>query len=118
MALTTLRRAGIVKRSPRTDCIYWYALTELGELVCMYLPDHSEDRDHSEILDHSGSSFDMARHRLGKLCSRGHAFNGTEQSLRYKGNGGCVVCLNEDQLARSQRKGGRPRKALAAVSGA
>jgi hypothetical protein len=127
-ALTALRRAGMVKRSPRADCIYWYALTELGELVCMYLPVHSEIVDpsespvHSEIVDpsespvHSEASFDRDKHRLGKLCHRGHDFTGTGRSLRHKQNGSCIVCQKEDRLAWQQRKRGRPHKTLVAAT--
>jgi len=34
---------------------------------------------------------------LGFLCERGHDFEGTGMSLRYKSNGGCIECKKEDQ---------------------
>jgi hypothetical protein len=37
-------------------------------------------------------TFDAKVFRLGKLCPRGHDWNGTGQSLRYKCDGKCPVC--------------------------
>ncbi|HEY9874487.1 MAG TPA: hypothetical protein V6D12_13685 [Candidatus Obscuribacterales bacterium] len=38
------------------------------------------------------SIFDTEKFRLGSLCKRGHNFNGTGQSLRYKIGSTCVEC--------------------------
>lgn len=42
------------------------------------------------ILDIDG--LDASKFKLGKLCKRGHDFQGTNQSLYYKSSGGCVSC--------------------------
>lgn len=36
--------------------------------------------------------FDESKYRLGSLCKRGHNWNETGQSLRYKGDYSCVEC--------------------------
>lgn len=36
--------------------------------------------------------FDPEKHYLGTLCKRGHDWNGTEKSLRYKSHRGCYEC--------------------------
>src|SRR5215472_19196404 len=33
------------------------------------------------------------KHVLGPLCKRGHRWNGTEQSLRYRSTRQCVACM-------------------------
>ena len=36
--------------------------------------------------------FDTEKYYLGKLCKRGHDWNGTNRSLRLKYNGQCIEC--------------------------
>jgi len=50
-------------------------------------------------------TFDPTRHRLGKLCPRGHDWQGTGQSLRVNNKAGyCLACNAEDARARRQTK--------------
>lgn len=37
-------------------------------------------------------SFDPSKHRLGRLCKRGHAHDDTGKTVRYQANGSCVAC--------------------------
>jgi hypothetical protein len=53
-------------------------------------------------------AFDPTRHRLGRLCPRGHDWQGTGQSLRANNKAGyCLACQAED--ARARRATHRPR---------
>lgn len=45
-----------------------------------------------DIID----GFDSEKYYLGKLCKRGHAWNGTGKSLRYKSQRSCFYCRKED----------------------
>lgn len=40
-------------------------------------------------------SFSPEQHRFGKLCKRGHGYEDTGKSLRFKSNGSCVMCVRE-----------------------
>jgi hypothetical protein len=50
-------------------------------------------------------SFDPVKYRLGKLCPRGHDYQGTGQSLRKNTKaGGCLACDAEQARERRQAK--------------
>jgi hypothetical protein len=51
-----------------------------------------------------GASFDPTKYRLGKLCPRGHDYQGTGQSLLRIANDGCLVCDRERARERRQQK--------------
>ena len=48
--------------------------------------------------------FDTTRYYLGKLCPKGHDFQGTGQSLLRKHNQHCRACENEGKRARRQAR--------------
>jgi hypothetical protein len=54
-------------------------------------------------------AFDTTRYYLGKLCPKGHEFDGTGMSLLRKHNQSCRECENERKKARRQAQ----RQALA-----
>lgn len=43
-------------------------------------------------------SIDESKHYLGPLCARGHAYGGTEQSVRGKTHGNCMICMRLNAL--------------------
>lgn len=45
--------------------------------------------------NHSSRNPDESLCYLGNLCKRGHSWEGTQQSLRYRSDRGCVVCRAE-----------------------
>jgi hypothetical protein len=45
-----------------------------------------------------GQACDPTRHVLGRLCPRGHAYQGTGQSLRRLSNHLCVACETADSI--------------------
>jgi hypothetical protein len=47
---------------------------------------------------------DDIKYRLGKLCPRAHNYEGTSQSLRYRGSKRCIACDTEDAQARRKAK--------------
>ncbi len=49
---------------------------------------------HMEKLT-ANSDFSSEKFYLGKLCKRGHAWRGTEQTVRLKSNKACRICLTE-----------------------
>jgi len=54
-------------------------------------------------------AFDPTRYRLGKLCPRGHDWQGSGQSLRVRNKAGyCLACQAEDARASraAKRQGG------------
>lgn len=54
-------------------------------------------------------AFDSTRHRLGRLCPRGHDWQSTGQSLRVRNKAGyCLACQAED--ARASRAAHRQRQ--------
>jgi hypothetical protein len=50
------------------------------------------------------ADYDAAKFYLGKLCPRGHAYQGTGQSLLRRHNNGCPQCLNEQKRERRARQ--------------
>jgi 5-methylcytosine-specific restriction endonuclease McrA len=48
--------------------------------------------------------FDESKHRLGRLCKRGHDWMGTGQSLRRINGGKCFECARRRELERSAYK--------------
>src|SRR3954469_17634528 len=52
--------------------------------------------------------FDTEKYYLGKICKRGHQWGESGQSLRYKGDRGCLACVRE----RNKRIGGQRRAEL------
>ena len=61
-----------------------------------------------EVLEMlTGVSYDARRYKLGKLCPRGHEYEGTGQSLLYRRNSVCVTCDREKVAERraARRKG-------------
>ncbi|SRR6266581_5393023 len=53
----------------------------------------------------SGQTFDPIRHVLGRLCPRGHDYQGMGQSVRRRSNHLCVAC--DTELTRERRKAKR-----------
>lgn len=50
-------------------------------------------------------AFDPVKHRLGRLCPRGHDWQGTGQSLRANNHAGyCLACNAADVRARRQAR--------------
>jgi hypothetical protein len=45
-------------------------------------------------IDYSDLEFDEEKYYLGSLCKRGHDWNDTGKSRRYKNKGVCVDCVN------------------------
>jgi predicted DNA-binding protein len=45
-------------------------------------------------------AYDTSKHKLSGLCSRGHDYHGTGQSLRKKSNGACLACEAEGAATR------------------
>lgn len=60
-------------------------------------------------LKSGGPRFSEAKHYLGKLCCRGHDFNGTGKSWRHIKHRNCVECLR--QSAREWNKANPERAA-------
>jgi hypothetical protein len=63
-----------------------------------------------EVLEMlTGVSYDASRYKLGKLCRRGHDYEGTGQSLLYRRNSVCVSCDREKVAERraARRRGSR-----------
>jgi hypothetical protein len=61
-----------------------------------------------EVLEMlTGVTYDATRYKLGKLCRRGHSYEGTGQSLLYRRNSVCVACDRERVTERraAKRKG-------------
>lgn len=53
----------------------------------------------------SPPAFDQARHRLGRLCPRGHDWQGTGQSLRANNRAGyCLACNARDKRRERAQK--------------
>jgi len=52
--------------------------------------------------------YDTTRHYLGKLCKRGHGYQGRRQSLRRKSSHQCVVC--DPELAAERREAKRQKE--------
>jgi hypothetical protein len=50
--------------------------------------------------------FNSDSHYLGKLCLRGHDYNKTGKSIRYKMSRGCAICV----IAKAKAKYGEPHK--------
>jgi 5-methylcytosine-specific restriction endonuclease McrA len=44
--------------------------------------------------------FDESKYKLGKICSKGHSWNGTDQSLRRINDNKCVQCCKDRSKAR------------------
>lgn len=64
---------------------------------------HTAEAPHAAPQD--PPAFDQARHRLGRLCPRGHDWQGTGQSLRVKNKAGyCLACNAADVRARRQAR--------------
>jgi hypothetical protein len=58
-----------------------------------------------EVLEMlTGVSYDASKYKLGKLCKRGHDYEGTGQSLLYKRNSVCVTCDREKVTERRRAK--------------
>ena len=58
-----------------------------------------------EVLERvTGVQYDAARYKLGKLCRRGHEYEGTGQSLLYRRNSVCVACDREKVAERRAAK--------------
>jgi hypothetical protein len=58
-----------------------------------------------EVLEMlTGVQYDAAKYKLGKLCSRGHDYEGTGQSLLYRHNSVCVTCDREKVTERRRAK--------------
>lgn len=51
------------------------------------------------------AGYDADKHYLGKLCPRGHAYEATGQSLRYRGSKRCIQCDTASARERRQAKG-------------
>lgn len=49
------------------------------------------------ILESNSTDFDPEKFYLGTLCSRGHDWDGTGRSLRYKSTRSCTACVAESQ---------------------
>jgi hypothetical protein len=48
--------------------------------------------------------YDPTKYTLGRLCPRGHDYQGTGQSLRRRHNGECAQCNIDQQRERRQRQ--------------
>ena len=64
------------------------------------------------VTSHALEPFDTTRYRLGKLCPKGHAFDGTGQSLLRQHNQRCRECENESRREKRQarRQGQAPEQ--------
>jgi hypothetical protein len=61
-----------------------------------------------EVLEMlTGVTYDASRYKLGKLCRRGHDYEGTGQSLLYRRNSVCVACDREKVAERRAAKRGK-----------
>jgi hypothetical protein len=120
MSLKALRRAGMVKRSSRADCVFWYTLTELGEMVCLYLP-----------LDEGNAATKNTRSpSVGKIQNAFPTDGGETHTPpdEHKVEGDNPVLDNQqleeahnqpgNQPMEQTRKRGRPRKTLVAADSA
>lgn len=47
----------------------------------------------------SQAGIDTEKFKLGKLCKRGHDWEGTEKTLKYSRNGSCVECRGVKQIS-------------------
>lgn len=57
----------------------------------------------SDTSQQTPLAFDPTRHRLGKLCPRGHDYQGSGQSLRKTSrSGACLACHREQGRERRQ----------------
>jgi len=55
----------------------------------------------SDTAPQPPSAFDPTRHRLGRLCPRGHDWQGSGRSLRVRNKAGyCLACQAEDARTR------------------
>lgn len=54
-------------------------------------PTRLRERDYLELTQQY-PEIDCSKHRLGRLCPKGHDWNGTGMSLRYRSKGGCCRC--------------------------
>jgi hypothetical protein len=50
--------------------------------------------------DRQGQGYDASRFVLGRLCPRGHDYQGTGQTLRKRHSGTCAACEREQQRER------------------
>jgi hypothetical protein len=50
--------------------------------------------------DRQEQGYDASRFVLGRLCPRGHAYQGTGQTLRKRHSGTCAACEREQQRER------------------
>src|SRR5215470_16286578 len=69
----------------------------------------SKTQEHPDLAEEvlemlTGVSYDAQRYKLGKLCPRGHEYEGTGQSLLYLRNSVCVTCDKEKVTERRQAK--------------
>ena len=67
------------------------------------------DREHSGPDDATQPPYDTTRSYLGKLCPKGHNFQGTGMSLLRRHNNGCREC--ENQAKREKRAARRQNAA-------
>jgi hypothetical protein len=60
----------------------------------------------SRPRDDAGTApaFDATRFVLGRLCPRGHDYQGTGHALRKRHSGSCVACEREQQRERRARR--------------
>ena len=63
------------------------------------------------VSDTNVPAFDTSKFYLGKLCPRGHAYQGTGQSLHWVANRNCVECRREQDRARQQARRQAQRQA-------
>jgi predicted DNA-binding protein len=65
----------------------------------------TESKPESTIMsDINAPDFDATKHVLGKLCPRGHDYQGTGQSLLRRANLGCLECDKEKARERRRAK--------------
>ena len=64
-----------------------------------------EDTQYSNVvIQEQSPAYDTTKYYLGKLCPRAHAYQGTAQSLRYRGSKRCIACDTEDAQTRRKAK--------------
>jgi hypothetical protein len=76
----------------------------------MQEPQDARQAQDSNAVMQVQAPYAAEKYYLGKLCPRAHAYEGTGQSLRYRGSKRCIACDTEDaQARRAARKRTTPQ---------
>jgi hypothetical protein len=101
--------ADITAADPVTETSH-SGVSDVGQMRNSGVSDVLQERDRNASETAIPATYDTGKYYLGKLCPKGHDYEGTGQSLLYRRNKRCLQCDRESAQARRRAKAQQGRR--------